>query len=340
MIRLTILTLCLVLTCSSALSQRSPSARDYFQRAVTAYQQGKFDEAMGELDKAIQLQDEYSNARILRGNLRFIKQNFAGALADYNKVIEVAPRDPGIEVVINNRGVVRSLLGDFEGALSDSNHAISINAKYASPYNLRGNLRTASGDLKGAEEDFSKSISLDPNATDGYIGRAKLLSARGDLRGALADLNRAIEINVNEIPAYVGRANIHFLNGELDLALSDSDRVLQLYPGHPEVHIERGVIHTLKGQIEKCIKDIKEGLQLRPDAFDAKLKSPFASPSQALEQFMAANPKNARAFEARAIIRLIQRKKKEADEDFQKALALEPGLKNEIDKLIKENQTP
>jgi len=317
MIRLTILTLCLVLTCSSALSQRSPSARDYFQRAVTAYQQGKFDEAMGELDKAIQLQDEYSNARILRGNLRFIKQNFAGALADYNKVIEVAPRDPGIEVVINNRGVVRSLLGDFEGALSDANHAISINAK-----------------------DFSKSISLDPNATDGYIGRAKLLSARGDLRGALADLNRAIEINVNEIPAYVGRANIHFLNGELDLALSDSDRVLQLYPGHPEVHIERGVIHALKGQIEKCIKDIKEGLQLRPDAFDAKLKSPFASPSQALEQFMAANPKNARAFEARAIIRLIQRKKKEADEDFQKALALEPGLKNEIDKLIKENQTP
>src|SRR6185295_1772278 len=163
MIRLTITVLCLTLICSSAIAQRTQSAKEHFQRGLTAYQQGKFDEAMGELDKAIQMQDQYSNAHILRGNLRMLKQDFAGALSDYNKVIEVAPRDPGIEVVFNNRGVVRSFLGDFEGAQSDANVAISINANYASPYNLRGNLRTESGDLKGAEADFSKSIALDPN---------------------------------------------------------------------------------------------------------------------------------------------------------------------------------
>src|SRR6187549_2447858 len=128
MIRLTITVLGLALTCSSGVAQRTQSAKEHFQRGLTAYQQGKFDEAMGELDQAIQLQYQYSNARLLRGNLRMMKQNIAGALADYNKVIEVAPKEPGIELVFNNRGVVRSFLGDLEGALSDANVAISINA--------------------------------------------------------------------------------------------------------------------------------------------------------------------------------------------------------------------
>jgi tetratricopeptide (TPR) repeat protein len=340
MIRLTITVLCLALICSSAIAQRTQPAKEHFERALTAYQQGKFDEALGELDKAIQLQDEYSNARFLRGNLRMMKQDFAGALVDYNKVIELAPKAPGIEVVFSNRGVARSILGDSEGALADANRAISINPNHAGAYNLRGNLRTESGNIKGAEADFSKSIALDPNATDGYIGRGNLLSAGGDDRGALADFNRAIEINSNEIPAYVGRASIHYLNSELNLALSDYDKVLLLNPTDPSAHIERGVIHALKGQIEDCVKDIKEGLRLKPDVFDRSLKPPFTTPAQTLEQFIASNPKNARAFEARAIIRLIQHKKKESDEDFQRALAIDPGLRNEIDKVIKENQIP
>lgn len=340
MIKLSISILWVALTCSSVICQRPQSAKDYFERAVTAYKEGKFDDALGELDQAIRLQDEYSNARFLRGNIRLLKQNFAGALADYNKVIEVAPKGTGIEVVFTNRGVARTFLGDLTGALSDANYAMSINPNYASAYNLRGNLRTESGDLKGAEADFSKSISLDPNVTDGYIGRGNLLSGRGDIGSALADFNRAIEINSNEIPAYVGRALIRYVRGELDSALSDYDKILQLDPTNGEVYLDRGVIHALKGQLEECVKDIKEGLRLEPKAFDRKSKAPSTTSAQVLEQFIASNPKNARAFEARAIIRMIQRKKKESDEDFQKALAIDPGLKNEIDKLIKENQVP
>jgi len=61
----------------------------------------------------------------------------------------------------------------------------------------------------------------------------------------------------------------------------------------------------------------------------------MSSPFKRLQSFISANPTNARAYEARGLIRLAQGRRTEATQDFTKCLELDPKLQSEIDRLTK-----
>jgi tetratricopeptide (TPR) repeat protein len=321
-------------------AQNPDSAKAHFDRALALSQQQKFDEAVSELDLAIQENGRFVEAYGLRGSIRFVKQDLELALSDFNSVIELAPQIRGIEVVYNNRGIIRLMKGDHDGALIDIDKAIATNPRYAEPYNTRGLLRQQASDFDGALSDFNKAISLNPNSPNPYEGRGNIRSYKGDRSGALADFNKAIELNPKETPAYVGRAILHYQAGELDAALSDYNKVIELDPSHPKSYFERGVIRALKGQIVECVTDIKKGLELDPNVFDGERQASFVTPAQLLDEFIASHSGNARAYEVRGIIRLMLHRQKESDEDFRKALELDPRLTTEIRSVVKENRTP
>lgn len=89
----------------------------------------------------------------------------------------------------------------------------------------------------------------------------------------------------------------------------------------------------LKGNIEGAIADIKKGYSLDSASIEEKGKVSFTTPFERLNQFVANNPANARAYEVRGMLRLIQGKNSEAELDFRKSLQLDPKLKSEIERL-------
>jgi eukaryotic-like serine/threonine-protein kinase len=75
----------------------------------------------------------------------------------------------------NNRGIEKYNLNDIEGALADYNKAIEIDPKNSNAYNNRGNLRTDKlNDTKGALADYNKAIEIDPQNAYPYYNRGLL----------------------------------------------------------------------------------------------------------------------------------------------------------------------
>ena len=64
---------------------------------------------------------------------------------------------------LNKRGNAKDDKGDFDGAIADYNRVIELDPKFAVAYNNRGNAELEKGNLDAATADFDHAIELDPN---------------------------------------------------------------------------------------------------------------------------------------------------------------------------------
>src|ERR1019366_4611242 len=78
------------------------------------------------------------------GNARRAKGDLDGAFADFNKAIELDPKDANAYI---NRGIAKQARNDLDSAITDYNRAIELNSRYAPAYVNRGSATRAKGDL-------------------------------------------------------------------------------------------------------------------------------------------------------------------------------------------------
>jgi lipoprotein NlpI len=122
-----------------------------------------------------------------------IKSDLDGAVADYSRAIEI---DPNYRDAYINRGNARSEKGDPDGAVADYSRAIEIDPKFAVAYSNRGNVFQAKGQFDQAVADFNDAMKR--NTKDEYACLRLLIAtwlAKGDTGGATATLRRHIEAN-------------------------------------------------------------------------------------------------------------------------------------------------
>ena len=65
------------------------------------------------------------------GNSKYRLRDYQGAIADYNKAIEINPQDAN---AYKNRGNSMELVGDLKGACADLKRAVSLGHEDTSKY--------------------------------------------------------------------------------------------------------------------------------------------------------------------------------------------------------------
>lgn len=188
-----------------------------------------------------------------------------GALADYNRVIELHPN----AAAYTGRGNVKREKRDLDGALADYNRAIELNGDNPTAYYNRAVTKQAKGDLDGALADFDPAIQLDPKNAAAYHSRGAARVMRGDLDGALADYNRSIELNSKDTANYYSRAGLFFSVRNWGAALADYNRVFELSKEgqeYPRLYV--WLIGARSGQTDAANKELVDYLQQRGNTAD------------------------------------------------------------------------
>lgn len=140
--------------------RRQGSTGNYFTSAAQKYQQGDFQGALNDYNRAIQINPSSANAYYNRGLLKATKfQDPQGALADYDRAIKIKP---GYDAAYNNRGNLKvEQLKDYQGALTDYNRAIKLKPRNADAYYNRGVLKyTLLNDRAGGISDMQQAVNL------------------------------------------------------------------------------------------------------------------------------------------------------------------------------------
>ena len=97
------------------------SSAHFNSEAEKLENEGKYEEAILLLDKAIQKDQNNIYALTNRGIDKSILEDYVGSMDDHSKIIEI---DPDNTLAFFNRGIAKTNLNDYQGAIVDFEKAI------------------------------------------------------------------------------------------------------------------------------------------------------------------------------------------------------------------------
>ncbi len=101
------------------------------------------------------------------GDQKSYQHDFDGAIAAYNRAIEIDPRDTNSWT---HRGFAKLANGDLAGAMADLDHAVAKPTQQGSPYIFRGIARMVARNWTGALDDFQQYINMKKPGSLDYVG--------------------------------------------------------------------------------------------------------------------------------------------------------------------------
>ena len=285
--------------CTRLLAKKAPRsdlATYRHHRGTSYYAKGEYDAAIADFNKAIEINDKYTNAYLNRGLSYDSKGDWDAAIADYTRVIELDDKnaqaygyrgnaynnkldydraiqelDKSIELnpeeatTYLNRGYSYNMKGDQDHAFADYTKAIELNPQYILALNNRGSLYNDRGEYDKALADFDKSLSIDPNDIDALDGRGLSLNYLEQFDKSIESLNKAIEIDPKQSITYFNRGYALERKGDLDRALVDYKKCAELDPKNADAYNNIGSVHNQKGEYDLAIEALDKAIELKPD---------------------------------------------------------------------------
>ena len=167
-------------------------AQKHFDQAMKLILSGKYEGAIAEFTKAIELNPQLDRAYTNRGIAWMEMGNYDRAIDDCNKATEL---NPGQYQAYASRANAWRFRGDFDRALADHTKAIELNSNVAILYNNRGATWANKDDFERAIADFTRAIEIEPKYAMAYYNRANALYCGLNLKGAFPDYEKALENN-------------------------------------------------------------------------------------------------------------------------------------------------
>jgi Tfp pilus assembly protein PilF len=264
-------------------------AQDFYNRGVDLLNEGKYQEAIAEFDKAIQLDPKYAKAYSNRGYAYTLIQQYDLGIADCTTAIQL---DPGDATGYYNRGFAYLLTNKYDLSIADSTMVIKLHPEAMGAYTTRGLAYENNNQYDLAIADFNKVIESDPKDAFTYRFRGDAYFNIGQYDLAVADYDKAIEFDPENSGAWNGRGEALKALGRPEEAMESFNGALQADPsnksaqknkddliaaGIPDKGIPVSTSHVYTGGIEGPIMaiELQEGESFTTVLSVKNLKPPY-----------------------------------------------------------------
>jgi tetratricopeptide (TPR) repeat protein len=235
-------------------------------RGYMSAQTGKGQQALADLHRAIELDEQYAWAIAWRGVTYGQMDQFEEALADLTRAIEL---DEQYAWAIAWRGETYWQMDKYEEALADFTRAVELDGDYVWAITYRGETHKQMGKYEEALADFTRAIELDKQCAWALESRGEIYQQMGKYEEAVADLTWAIELNNKDTWALAHRGKTYQQMGKHEEALTDLTHAIELDEKFAWAVSCRGETYRRMAQYEEAIVDFNRVADLgEADAYD------------------------------------------------------------------------
>jgi tetratricopeptide (TPR) repeat protein len=265
------------------------------------YEEGKLDDAYGELKRVVQAQPRHLAARrtlvlihAARGAGEELAQELEGIVAlepddldgrldlgsAYQRIGEIDKAIAAYQAVLDRRprhvAATKFLAdlyrtrGDYDKAAELYRSVMRMAPQDPRPYFLLGATYVQAGRDGKAESVFQQAQQFHKYSADAWNNLGAIYYRRGDISRALFYLERAVQ----KLPQ---RSKVHYNLGlalsaarERDRALGELRTAATLDPDDAEIRYALGVVLLRMGKLDDAAKEFREAVARRPDHQDAR----------------------------------------------------------------------
>ena len=201
--------------------------KSYMYRGAAKSFLGKFPNALSDLDSSFILDPSNKKIYYYYAKLFLFMTEYTKALKYSDSAIQ---RNPKSAVSYDQRGVIKSLLGDFVGGIMDGNMAISLDSTDQMFYTDRGFAKLKLEKYEEAIKDFDKSLKIELNQK-AFADRGLAYSLLNMHKNAIEDYTYSLAINPNDGEVLYYRALSFQATGKTIQACMDFTKSKELsYP--------------------------------------------------------------------------------------------------------------
>lgn len=246
-----------------------------YQKGAVYLKQNRLDEAISELNKAIELNPASDKAYYDRARAYRAKGNLDQALADYTQAININSPET-IQSAYNNRGQIYEIKGDLDKALEDYTKGIEAmpDPKFSGFRYFKQVLYRNRVKVYLEKKEYDKALD-DVQSIEKMGGRvdpefiAKLKNRDFSL-GKKSETDKPVE----KYPGASGEVNLYndrgynsFKNGRFNEAIADYNRAFAIDPKDTLVLANRANAYVAQGKFIEAIADFKRVLEIDPEDY-------------------------------------------------------------------------
>ncbi|HEY9730778.1 MAG TPA: tetratricopeptide repeat protein [Drouetiella sp.] len=196
---------------------------------------------------------------ILRAQQYNLNKQYAKALSDLDKAIELSPADAGAR---KERANLYLEMKNVPMALKDCNAIIAQEPKEIAYYELRSKVYEANKQPDKALADLSKIVALSKTDAPSYLRRGQLYDRLGQFAKAISDYSTAAELNPAEDDAFRLRGSSYFKLGQYDKAVADYSQAISRDHDNSDTYSLRSQAYDKLGKPDLAAQDRRSASEL------------------------------------------------------------------------------
>ncbi|NBC82252.1 MAG: tetratricopeptide repeat protein [Bacteroidetes bacterium] len=320
------LSLLIVFTAMFGIGLKSQKAKDYYKTAQDFIEAQRFEDAIAQYSKAVELEPDYVDAYIERAQMYKRLGDYKSAVDDYERAITF---DDNEEEFYYWAAEAHYQLGNYDKALVHVKKCIEEKSRYLEAYILQTKIHVEQNDYNKALDAANEAVDLRKNEQTLYQ-RGLVYELLDKTIEAQADFDDAISKYNDYLPAHIAMSRINLKMDNTTKALHHADKAVELGPKSTAAFEARSAVNAENLQYAAAIDDISKNILLDKNndkwyMVRGQYYMDFAQYMNAINDFTKAiniDKKNANAYYKRAYAYEQIQNFEKAISDYEKLTAL------------------
>jgi uncharacterized caspase-like protein/lipoprotein NlpI len=236
-------------------------ALSYYSSATEKYDKKNYAEALEDYNRAIELSPFYIEAHLWKAHSLYALAKYDEALTSYDKVLELSPGEAQGHYY---RGLCKYYLSQSSEAIADFSIAIKYDPSNTNAFYWRGYCYYVKGNYYAALDDYTKTINLSPAYAEVYYYRGLANYNIQDYTKAAEDFVQATTLGDQHKDLTYWIASADYMRAKYEDAVKNYTSYLQQTPDSGDGYFWRGNAYYKLNQMSQAISDVNKALEIDP----------------------------------------------------------------------------